>query len=378
MQASRGLLSVVSWATVILGLLSLLPTEAAARQIKLLSSDTGWVIDGNTLYWTRDGGNQWTDITPIPSGIPRAAVTLQSQFFRDTAEGWSVISYRENTGVGPLEAARNPRAVYSVAHTINGGNSWSFTPLSYPALPEWLQDAFAGPGDIYFLDSLHGWMIIAFAGNAKPGKLLATQDGGRTWEWVNSPGVSGGISFQSLQDGWLVSNWGADKLYVTHDGCKTWQEVSLSPPAQVGAAIYPTFQAPPVFNNQGRGFLVVHYSGQPEVPTKLVVYSTIDSGKTWQPVKVLIEAGEHTRAATFPFSIVDSAMIVSRGLSPSNIAVASVPLLDGRSSVVHPSDRGVLALTFASPNSGWVQSVEGGLLATHDGGSTWNHVGPRR
>jgi photosystem II stability/assembly factor-like uncharacterized protein len=305
-------------------------------------------------------------------------VNLRGIFFRNTSEGWTVVSYPEKNSVPSLEALRNQKTLYSIAHTVDGGDSWSFRPLTYPELPQWIQDTFAGPADLYFLDSLHGWMDIAFEGNARPGKLLATQDGGNTWEWVNSPGVSGSISFPSPQDGWLVSNWGADQLYVTHDGCKTWQEVSLSPPPQVGAAIYPTFQAPPVFQDPLRGFLVVHYSGGPETPTKLVVYSTIDGGKNWQPAKVLAEAGEHSRAAGFPFAIVDSVIIVSTGSSASDVTVASVALLDGRSSAVRLSDRGVVTLTFSDSNNGWVQSADSRLLGTDNGGLSWKDIGPRR
>jgi photosystem II stability/assembly factor-like uncharacterized protein len=361
----------------LLVLLSLAPAFAAG-QMKLLSPNTGWAVSGNTLHWTRDGGSQWKDVTPVPPDAIRAGVNLLNQFFRDTSEGWTVISYPEKSATPTLEELRNQKTIYSIAHTVDGGDSWSFTPLTYPALPQGLQDTFAGPADIYFLDSLHGWLDMAFAGLMRPGKLLATEDGGRSWQWVNSPPHSGPVVFLSLQDGWLLSNEGADQLYVTHDGCKTWQEVSLSPPPQVGAAIYPTFQAPPVFQDPLRGFLVVHYSGEPETPTKLVVYSTIDGGKNWQPAKVLAEAREHTRAAGFPFAIVDSAIIVSTGLSASNVAVVSVPLLDGRASAARLSDRGVVRLTFADTNNGWVQSADGRLLATDNGGLSWKDVGPRR
>src|SRR5205085_10062146 len=88
---------------------------------------------------------------------------------------------------------------------------------------------------------------------SRPTKLLATEDGGKTWKWVNGPGSASQMIFQSLQDGSMTSYWWPDRLYVTHDGCKTWKEVSLSVPPQVGAATYRTVRAPPVFEEPPEG-----------------------------------------------------------------------------------------------------------------------------
>jgi photosystem II stability/assembly factor-like uncharacterized protein len=192
-------------------------------------------------------------------------------------------------------------------------------------------DTFAGPWDFYFLDTLHGWMDIVFEGNSKPGSLLATEDVGRTWKWVSSPGSSGQITFHSLQDGWITSYWWPDRLYVTHNGCKTWQEVSLSAPSQVGAATYRTVLAPLSSKTTGGGFLVLDYSGYLGTPSKLVIYSTVDSGQTLEPIKVLPEAEEAWGERGIPFAIADSAIIVSTGSSAGNVTVAAVPL-DGGSS----------------------------------------------
>jgi photosystem II stability/assembly factor-like uncharacterized protein len=345
--------------------------------MKLLSPNTGWITYNNKLYWTNDGGDHWMDITPAPPGIkpappglPRAGASFSSVFFRDTSEGWVVVSYTEQIPVPTPQALGDARTLYTIGHTVDSGTSWTFAPLTYPALPQWLQDTLAGPTDLYFLDSMHGWLDVAFEGNLKPGKLLATEDGGRTWKWVNSPPVSGPIMFLSLQDGWLVSNFGADQLYVTHDGANIWQEIRLSPPPQIEPTSSPRFQSPPFFPDQREGFLVVHYSGS---PSKLVIYSSKDSGKTWQPIKVLTEAQGAEGAR---FAIVDSNIVVSTGSSAGNIGTKSLALLGGGSSDVNASDRGVIALTFGDAANGWALSADGRLLATHDGGATWKDISP--
>lgn len=372
----------VSGAFALLVLLCLVPARTAARPMKLLSPSTGWLISMGHLYWTTDGGDHWNDITPVLPDVRREAVAMGNPVFHDVSEGWVLMSYPEGATLSmpyaerQLLAAQSTRkTLYSIAHTVNSGASWSFTPLSYPELPQWVQDTFAGPGNFYFLDALHGWIVMTFAGNSRPGKLLATEDGGRTWQWVNSPGSSGSIVFLSLQDGWLRSYGWDDKLYVTHDACKTWHEVSLSPPPQLGAATLPTFGLP-IFQDERRGFLLVDYSWTFDTPSKLVIYSTRDSGQTWQPIEVLPEARDAWGRRGIPYAIADSSIIVLTGSSAGNPTIASVSLLDSEPSDVRPSYLGVDELTFADKRNGWVPNFQRGLLATHDGGSTWKHIGP--
>jgi hypothetical protein len=146
-----------------------------------------------------------------------------------------------------------------------------------------------------------------------------------------------------LQDGWQF-DFTANELYVTHDGCKTWQEVSGLPlPPQLSSGTDRRLQGLPIFQDQNKGYLVVQYLGAQGGPTKLVVYSTSDTGKSWQPAKVL---GQATEAAGGIFDIVDSTIIVSTGSSARNVSVATVPL-NGGASAVNASDRGIATLKFA-------------------------------
>lgn len=356
-------------------LIVMLLPPSIAGQMKLLSPNTGWVSYGSNLYWTRDGGSKWNDITPVPPDTTRSRIALRSIFFRDTTEGWTVISYPEKNPDSSPDPFRNQKILYSVAHTTDGGDSWLFSPLTYPQLPQWIQETFVGPTDIYFLDSLHGWMDIGFEGNSKPGKLLATVDGAKSWHWVNSPSTSGSITFASPEDGWLVGGWAADQLYVTHDGCATWQEASLEVPLQVGAALHTTFQAPPIFQDAMKGFLVVAYSGGTDIPSKLVTYSTVDRGHTWKPVQVLV-GNRGDVGGGRPFAIVDSTIIVATGMKAKNITVRSAPLMDINPSDIIPSEQGSPVLSFVDRNNGWAMSALSGLLATHDGGTTWDSIAP--
>jgi hypothetical protein len=124
----------VALAFALLGVLYLIPGRAAAQQMKLLSRDTGWVRTLDGIYWTTDGGNRWTNITPIPPGIP--GPNVGGVFFRDTSEGWAVVSNGEPVAFPTPQALRDAKTLHSIAHTVNSGASWSFTPVTYPPLPQ--------------------------------------------------------------------------------------------------------------------------------------------------------------------------------------------------------------------------------------------------
>jgi photosystem II stability/assembly factor-like uncharacterized protein len=356
-------------------LLILLPTPSAARGMKLLTADTGWVVRGNTLYWTADGASQWSDITPVPPGVRRGAVNIESVFFLDTQEGWAVTSYREGIVASTAETLKIEDRVYAIAHTVTSGQTWSFAPFTCPRLPEWEQVALAGPAGLYFLDSEHGWLVMVMTGstNFAPGKLLATQDGGRTWNWVNGPGTVGSIFFTTTQDGWLAGGPGGQHLYATHDGCKTWEEVSLPAPPEVGVATYRTGVGAPVFVDAQRGRLAVRYVGPAGTHPRLVVYSSEDGGRTWTPSKVLPESDQRGSPS---FALVDSAILVLTGPDREHLALARIPLEGETPGAVVASGARALSLAFADTSSGWVLTIDGHLLATHDGGATWKDVTP--
>jgi photosystem II stability/assembly factor-like uncharacterized protein len=352
----------------VLLVLLLFPGSLAAASMKLLTPNTGWAAYGDKLYWTYNNGADWADITPVLPDLRREAIrSVHPPFFRDKSEGWTIVEYRTQAG-SPLET----ETAYSVAHTVDSGASWSFTELTYPQLPHWdqLQDAGVAPANLFFIDSLHGWLVIAFAGNARPGKLLATVDGGKTWNWVNSAGFSGPIVFATLQDGWQFDEFGA-RVYVTHDGCKTWQEVSPPAPPQIGSTPDRRFEGVPVFQDQYKGYLVVQYVKGGWRDDKLVIYSTSDSGTSWHTAKVLDQA---PGAAGGILDIVDSTAIVSTGSSARDVRTATVPL-NGGASGVKASDRGITTLKFADKLNGWILTGSR-LLATQDGGSSWKDITP--
>ena len=360
--------------SILLFALCILSDRALAERFKLISSTAGWALNNNSLYSTKDGGASWSDVTPIPKGIRRRAVTVDSTFLLDASQGWAFISYPEALSV---PNAQPEKQAYKIARTVDGGGSWSFIPFMYPKLADWQEAALAGFYGIFFLDYEHGWLGAGFAGGAHTGKLLSTDDGGKTWRWINSPGPSGSFRFVTLQDGWLAG--GPDyKLYATHDGAQTWQEVSLSTPPEVGAATDGYVQEPPVFGDSDHGYVGVQYVGPEPVPSKFVVYSTKDGGRTWSTVKVLDEADQYTAGSPIPFSIVNDTLYVAVDSTANGVKVTRVPLNGGLNSGVKISNALTLALKFADGSRGLAMGLNRNLFFTTDGGATWNDATPWR
>ena len=337
------------------------PARAA---MKLLTPEVGWLAGGKGILWTTDAGTNWKDITP-PLG-PRAGIG--SVFFLDTFNGWALISYRGEDGT------------YShsdLASTSTAGANWSIMPITIPELNP-SSPPVGGAGPIYFLDAQHGWMNLSLisSSNFRLGSLLATKDGGRTWELVpEGPGVTGRVRFVTKKDGWLAGHPG--KLFVTHDGGRRWQELSLQPPAQVGGAIYPNYDLP-VFRDSRHGFLPVSYRGPKGAPPKLVVYSTDDGGGIWRPVRVLAASRGVPIGVRVAVAIADSVLVVptGSGFKGTSVTIAHVPLTGEAGSSVVFSPGGA-SLSFADSAHGWV-SIQRGLLCTVDGGITWTDISPGR
>jgi photosystem II stability/assembly factor-like uncharacterized protein len=339
---------------------------ARGQQMKLLSPGTGWVRYVDTLYFTRDNGEHWSDITPHPPDVRPKAAALGPIFFRDASEGWAIVSYPEKIDSLTPQAMQNRKTTYVVMHTENSGESWSVTPLTYPKLPDWIEDTFAGPASIFFLDSTRGWMDVAFEGMDKPGKLLATEDRGRTWNWVNGPPFSGQIQFTSLNDGWLINSWGGDELYVTHDGAKSWRHLNITRPPDVRATDRPVFSMPQ-FQDKQEGYLPVKYVGVFGTPSKLVVYTGRSSGNVWRPLKRFLVP------ADVAFTMADSTLVLPVETGNEQLSTTALSIFDQSQPAVRISSRDVLAFSFYERNNGWALRSNG-LYETADGGSTWTKI----
>jgi len=201
----------------------------------------GWSIDENsfdhsTVYRTEDGGSTWV-----------ASFKTQQSVSEFVFGGLQAISEEEAWAIG----------LSGTYHTVDGGKAWE---VAGPA----------GTG-VQFLDAKRGWI--------DGDKLWRTDNGGKTWESVESDGKScfGGLGFFFLDEkhAWAVGGQteghmegGAQTGFVTAstDGGKTCEETTRIPDHYFWSVF---------FLNEQEGWVGGIGS----------LLKTADGGQTWTEVK---------------------------------------------------------------------------------------------
>jgi photosystem II stability/assembly factor-like uncharacterized protein len=227
--------------------------EGFLESIQFLDERTGWICgDKGRLYRTDDGGATWKD-----RSLGRESLSLYGLRFLDRQCGLLV----------GLDTASGKAVLFD---TSDGGATW--TPHQDLPPLRGLADALAFPT-----------ATTGFAGGF--GALLATHDGGRTWQMGKE--VQGGILrdlwFLDERTGWAV---GHDGLVLrTQDGGTTWERL------------------PPFTHNRLRSlrFLDAQHGwicGDASPSDPGVLFATTDGGTTWQ--RVALDAPDLHRFAESP------------------------------------------------------------------------------
>lgn len=152
---------------------------------------------------TTDGGQHWTD-TPIE--LPGILIpTLNSIHFISPDVGWAVGVDSGKDGV--------------ILKTTDGGSSWAVTRLTQKQTPI----------SVFFTDADSGWIggSTPLLGDEDsiggPSAILATTDGGLTWQpQYNVPLSILRIFFVDKMNGWASGTKGV--IYNTTDGGRTWDK----------------------------------------------------------------------------------------------------------------------------------------------------------
>jgi photosystem II stability/assembly factor-like uncharacterized protein len=172
------------------------------------------VLQNNQLLWTEDGGGSWRDISPDPAGQE----DIIGVHFKDQGQGW--LASRGFAGNGSLSL--------SIYRTPDAGKTWLEIPIDEFSTSEtWEIES----GDFEFLDGNVGWLALKLhsGNNFSFGRLLATNDGGRTWQERDLP-LGEPVVFQDALHGWTAGGPG-DQVFYTEDGGESW---TLSDSRSVG------------------------------------------------------------------------------------------------------------------------------------------------
>lgn len=242
----------------------------------------GWVHSGPemapALYVTRDGGQQWTDMNPtLPPGI--WGIWNGATTFPTPAVGYSVDRFGIEGGVG--DPAQRLLQVVILA-TADGGHTWEDHPLP---------DGYRATGGISFVDAQHG-LITALGPTGY--SILRTADGGVHWQVAyTTEGKPVGAPLYDIQmisatDGVAAGGWwiksGLSPLQLvlaTHDGGATWSPIYRGDDREAAAIVRIQF-ADGKTGWAETGIATLGANGT--MHGKLLM--TQDGGHTWQKLPV--------------------------------------------------------------------------------------------
>jgi photosystem II stability/assembly factor-like uncharacterized protein len=331
-------------------------TNIAFKEIRMITTTSGWALTDSAVLKTGDGGSHWINAGPLATQIKNPVAD-----FMNLQNAWIAAT---------LPNSANPNAI-QVLRTQDGGQNWQSWPTSVLKT-----DPSSMVGDApHFVNTQDGWIEVVTNGGPAAGsesvEIFATTNGGQNWNLVANTlsgnsglpngGLKTGISFKDALNGWATGGdysyypW----LYVTHDGGHTWQKQGLPP----NSAIFDTTTPPVLFGNAGIMPVTVNSNGN---GGSTMMYITNNGGQTW------------TQASSTPASFQASTVYVVD--TQHAWAVDLNGLLYATSNGGHTWQKlstGSLHMTqlsFVDDTNGWALGSANGLLRTTDGGHTWHAV----
>jgi len=326
-------------------------TQSAApfSQIRMVNTVVGWALTKNAIVRTMDGGQTWTNVTPVSTPLH----TASRGDFIDEQNAWVVTTQGDSTGT-----------VY-VLHTTDGGQSWTTSTFSDP-------DALVGDPP-HFLNAQDGFVALVNQNTVGMGHsmddIFATTNGGQTWTkvldsmnsaavGVNEQGMETGISFTNPGVGYLTAGTYAAKIYLyrTTDSGESWTAENLAVPAGSPSTQYQT--TPPILSgNDG----VLPVLGDQTID----LYHTTDNGLTWTSTDEL----------HFAASQVNAADMQHFWASNSNGVIYATSNGGTSWDEVAQTGQNIGGMSFINVSDGWLISPTSPLLMhTTDGGHTWQTI----
>jgi photosystem II stability/assembly factor-like uncharacterized protein len=299
--------------------------DAELTDIFFLDADRGWAVGDRGVVWcTEDGGRQWR-LADSPVNC-----RLESIHFVDENHGWAV---------GGWSRPYTHKSSGVVMRTENGGRRWIALPQ--PTLPALKY--------VHFFDGKRGWAV----GNASPmypSGVFRTDDGGRSWTSVSGVHPRGWLSadFSDPENGFAVS-------YAGEAGRICARVINPEP---IPLTLWQPLRA--VNLRSGTGWAAGDGG---------TVLRMMSAGGGWQPVSLSLPDGI---ADKFDWKCVSA-------VGP-HCWIAGAP----GTRILHSADGGqtwelqatnqslpLHHIQFLDERRGWVAGALGTILATRDGGLTW-------
>jgi len=226
--------------------------------------------------------------------------------------------------------------------------------------------------DVSFADSQHGW-AVGGTDDGSIGIILATNDGGRTWEIQNASGGFGTLNAVYAIDAqtcWTVGYEGV--ILMTADGGATW-----SSEAFLGSRNLTDI----MFVDESRGWCVGYINDEGAG----VCFTTDNAGETWSEVSLeqLGHPGEDPALQAVDFVDADHGWIAAIMGTHENADIGMIMrTTDGGASwndCFSAEGRRVFSVDFLDGETGWacgqrwgdIDSLQVGIWTTTDGGDNW-------
>jgi photosystem II stability/assembly factor-like uncharacterized protein len=324
----------------------------ALSGIQMVGPRLGWAVGQYAIFATTDGQHWSKQLTSTEQYV--------GVDFVSATTGWVV-------------GAR------SLLATTNGGKTWE--PVG--EAPEPIRS-------VHFVSAREGWGV---AGGTNPamehgsllpgsgGVVVRSEDGGATWQTMDSPVDPQSVCFSDPGHGWLGTASGL--IFSSNDGGASWARslTALPPQNALGDGMVVECAAPSAAWAQ----VILPGAALSHVP--YVVYTTQD-GHSWRTVMAEpytlssqlpgVPAGPDTYPGSF--SVVDPADAVFVGDGPATMVSQCMLASQGGGSLRRtgaiPNTFETFGAAFISTTTGWVLThiIDGDyvIAATTDGGYHWS------
>lgn len=351
------------------------------RDMALVSTNSGWILVDQNLYWTDDFGTEWRDITPTNRD---GGKILAVQFINDH-QGW--LFKQITLPGGDVELG--------LLMTNDSGSSWH-------EMTDNLTDDnnfHIGSASMEFIDDQTGWISVKLqsGSNFSLGRLFATQDGGQSWGERTIP-IGEPVRFINPNDGWTAGGPAGDQLYRTVDGGVTWQPVNhpLSDSSKNGRIMVGL----PLFDQNQIGYLPITLADGSDSRLKVLISS--DGGDTWNVENKVDLNLDLEPAIKLPFSVDNFGIWFAASTSEEKIYSSADIESQARSVTAMGLPPGTVSIDFISDQNGWALVQEGTckghknaygeayrtdqepfvcsqttrIFATQDAGMSWYDISP--
>lgn len=336
----------------------------AISGIYFINSKTGWILAGEDVHRTTDGGKTW-EKSVLPVNLPPMRPLGRMPGGGPTQGTFGITPRGEGLGAewwfGGITFANEKQGWAAVSrwifHTEDGGKTWT-TQLDTGTMDHGLRH-------IAFKDAQNGC--------ATGWSIYCTENGGKTWQERLGLGprndeMLGGVSLIGQSVGWTVGNGG--RILKTEDGGRSWKKVSRG--NKCGSV--------PFFINKKIGWLY-------EPGDFNIICRTDDGGYTWEKQEIginvmdvffindltgwavgIIEEWKDGKETNRSYDVINAWGVIKYTADGGKSWT-----IQHRETLGKEGYPGLSGVTFINSRTGWVVGKKGTILHTNDGGKHWVH-----